>query len=335
MKKDADRDRFAANLELAMQRLNLSKVELAHRMGVDKSVVRRWALGGARPSEANISALTDLVSQEVRGFNRASWQEDPERVAVLLELAPPQPQPVRSQGIADLLPHFSARAAAAAAWGMECFSGLWVQFYAPLAAAPLLPLFCGAVRIHSHTDRLWYHVSDGRRGVWTGGGPAFTVDGKLWVLLEEYRGRSDLCTVVYQGTSGHRAMILDGLAMARAANAGGVPVVGRFTLVRLADDPADEMAADALFHRLSERAGELSLGNLPAALPDWLVHLLRGDDSGWQNRHQAFVMALSDADNLTTDELDLDLHPVRGRSRREIVEASRALFASALADGEG
>lgn len=333
MKKDADRDRFAANLDLAMQRLNLSKVELAHRMGVDKSVVRRWALGGARPSEANISALTELVSQEVRGFTRASWQEDPARVAVLLELAPPQP--VRSQGIADLLPHFSARAAAAQAWGLECFAGLWVQYYSPVAAAPLLPVFCGAVRIHSRNDMLWYHVSDGRRGVWTGGGPAFTVDGKLWVLLEEYRGRSDLCTMVYQGTSGHKAMILDGLAMARAANAGGVPVVGRFTLVRLADDPGDEMAADALFHRLSERAGELSLGNLVAALPDWLARLLRGDDSGWQNRHQAFVMTLPDADNLTCDDLDLDLHPVRGRSRREIVAVSRALFADALAESDG
>ncbi len=332
MAKNGDADGFSRNLELAMQRLNLSKVELAHRMGVDKSVVRRWVLGGAKPSDANLSALTDLVAREIKGFTRAHWQADPERVAVLLELAPDQP--VAPVGIAALLPHFGARAAAGLAQGLARYAGLYVQFYVPLAPAPARPLFCGGVRIAERDGMLWYSVSDGPRGVWTGGGPAFSVDGKMWVLIEEYRGRGDLCAIVYHGTVGPEAQIVDGLALARALNAGGVPVSGRFTLVRLDDLAAEAEQAEALYHAICGRAGELSMGDLAATLPGWLAETLRGDAKPWADRHQPYVLALPESDNLTIDAVDMDLGGMVNDPRRRIRDTVHTLFADALAAAE-
>jgi transcriptional regulator with XRE-family HTH domain len=321
---------FADNLKLVMERLNLSRVELAHRLGVEKSIVRRWVLGGARPSEANLSLLTALVAREVEGFTRAHWQEPADRIAVVLGLAPAAPA-THAAGFADLLPHFAARAEAGQPLGLDRYGGLWVQFYAPIAPAGVRPIFCGGVKIALEHGRLWYHVSDGARGVWTGGGPAFAADGRLWVLLEEYRGRSDLCTIVYNGSAGQKAMIVDGLALARAANAGGVPVCGRFTLVRLADLPASADDADTLFHAICDRCGELSLGDLAGRLPDWVVEVLLGDTRAWSERHQAFVLALTEADNLTTDAIDVAMLPAGGGTRADLVAAARALFAEALA----
>lgn len=321
---------FAENLKLAMERLNLSRVELAHRLGIEKSIVRRWVLGGARPSEANLSLLTALVAREVEGFTRAHWQEPPERTAITLGLAPAAPA-THAAGFADLLPHFAARAEAGQHLGVDRYAGLWVQFYAPIAPAGVRPLFCAGVQIALNHGRLWYHVSDGPRGVWTGGGPAFAADGRMWVLLEEYRGRSDLCTIVYNGSAGHKAVIVDGLALARAANAGGVPVCGRFTLVRLADLPTNPDDADTLYHALCQRSGELALGDLASRLPPWVVEVLLGDTRAWSERHQAYVLALTDADNLTTDEIDVAMLPAGSGRRSDLVAAVRDLFAEALA----
>lgn len=319
-----DNHHFAGNLRLAMSRLNLSGVELAWRLGVDGSVVRRWLSGSAKPKAANLTALTDLVARDVEGFTRDHWSDTPDANRVRLGLAPAARQ---DSGMTRLLPFFGARADAARMIGHDRFSGLWAQFYAPIAPEGHRPVFCGAVRIDLKEGHLWYHVSDGPRGVWTGGGPAFAVDGKLWTLIEEVRGRSDMAAIVYNGTSGHKAEILDGLALARAANAGGVPVTGRFTLFRIADLPDDPELAEARYVALAERAGALSLNDLASQLPDWVRELLLGAEGTWAGRHQAFVLALSAQDDLTTDAIDIDLTKAAGRPRRVLLETIRALFA--------
>jgi transcriptional regulator with XRE-family HTH domain len=319
---------FAGNLRQAAARLNVSRVELAHRLAVDKSVVRRWFLGSARPSEANLSALTEIVRKDVPDFTREHWFAPPDKVAVLLGLAPAQNP---GGGISGLLPHFASRAAQGLEQGLDRYGGLWVQFYAPVAPPPARPLFCGGVLISKRHDGLWYSVSDGARGVWTGGGPAFAVDGKLWTLIEEHRGRSDLCAICFHGVPGHAA-IIDGLALARAANVGGVPVTGRFTLVRIAELPEDDETAAALFAAVSARAGELSMSNLAAKLPDWLVDVLLGEASRWSDRHQAYVLALHESDNLTTGSIDIDLLPAGRGTRRQMIDAVKALFADVLTE---
>lgn len=320
---------FAAVLRLVMSRLNLSRVELAQRVAVDKSVVRRWVLGASRPSDANLSLLTDIVAAEVPGFIRDHWAAAPGAVAALLGLGG-EPGPA-----SGLLPRLSARAAAGVANGLDLYGGIWAQFYTPVTPPGGRLLFCGGVLIDAEDGMLRYLVSDGPRGVWTGGGPAFCVDGRMWVLIEEHRGRNDLCAIVYNGTSGQRAMIVDGLAMARAANAGGVPVCGRFTLVRLADLEGGAERIEALFEAVCARAGALSLGDLAAALPDDVAGVLTGETVAPAPRHQPFVMTLPAAVDLMTDAIDIDLLPLGpgGPPRRRLLEAVRDLFAEALESG--
>jgi transcriptional regulator with XRE-family HTH domain len=321
----AGRQDFGRKLDLALKALSMSRGRLAQEAGVDKSLVGRWVSGHFIPSEFNLEKITSVIAKRLDGFSMLDWDraEDSfiERVGGTEIFAAAE-----GSALSSLLPFFAKRASQGTAQGLDRYGGLWVQFYAPMAPAPLRPLFCGGVMISDRDNQLWYAVSDGSRGVWTGAGPAFTVEGKMWVLIEEHRGRSDLCAICFHGTTGHAA-ILDGLALARAANAGGVPVSGRFTLVRLADLPADPEEAQNRFSAICAKAGDLSLNNLAGQLPDWITDLLLGEASNWGERHQAFVLAVQEADNLTTNSMDIDMFPAGRGTRRALVDTVQALFA--------
>ncbi len=52
-------EQLAEKLNLMCDRLSLSRVQLAHAVGVDKSVAVRWTSGRVRPGEQSIVRLTD------------------------------------------------------------------------------------------------------------------------------------------------------------------------------------------------------------------------------------------------------------------------------------
>ena len=49
---------FATKFRLALEALNLSRARCAQALGVDKSVVTRWANGSALPTEHNLTRIT-------------------------------------------------------------------------------------------------------------------------------------------------------------------------------------------------------------------------------------------------------------------------------------
>jgi adenylate cyclase len=64
---------FAVKFALILKRLNLSRARLAQTIGVDKSVVTRWASGVQLPSDHNLSVLTEAVARQRPGFERRDW----------------------------------------------------------------------------------------------------------------------------------------------------------------------------------------------------------------------------------------------------------------------
>jgi adenylate cyclase len=67
---------FAQKLGVVLKATNLSRGRLAQTVGVDKSVVSRWASGAQVPSDHNLSLLTEAVGRHRPGFERRDWDLD-------------------------------------------------------------------------------------------------------------------------------------------------------------------------------------------------------------------------------------------------------------------
>ena len=74
MTQTPEANQFGQNLSIALSRLNLSRGALAQQIGVDKSVVSRWATGQSRPSETSVTRLTSLIRQTIPDFSRNDWE---------------------------------------------------------------------------------------------------------------------------------------------------------------------------------------------------------------------------------------------------------------------
>ena len=92
---------FAHKFGLVLKACNLSRGRLAQAVGVDKSVVSRWASGVQAPPDHNLALLTEAVTRHRPGFARPDWDLDPEAFAGCLSLgrnvvehppAPPLPE---------------------------------------------------------------------------------------------------------------------------------------------------------------------------------------------------------------------------------------------------
>jgi adenylate cyclase len=76
---------FAHKLGVVLKAINLSRGRLAQTVGVDKSVVSRWAAGVQAPSDHNLSLLTEAVARHRPGFERRDWDRDAEGLANKLD----------------------------------------------------------------------------------------------------------------------------------------------------------------------------------------------------------------------------------------------------------
>ena len=76
---------FALKFGLVLKTFNLSRGRLAQTVGVDKSVVSRWASGVQVPSDHNLSLLTEAVARHRPGFERRDWDLDAEGFANRLD----------------------------------------------------------------------------------------------------------------------------------------------------------------------------------------------------------------------------------------------------------
>ena len=80
---------FARKLGLVLKACNLSRGRLAQTIGIDKSVVSRWASGVQVPTDHNLSLLTEAIARHTVGFGRPDWDLSPASLAERLGLDPP------------------------------------------------------------------------------------------------------------------------------------------------------------------------------------------------------------------------------------------------------
>ena len=62
MARGSDIDQFPTKLKRAMDRVNLSRAQLAQAVGADKSVIARWLSGAINPADHSLSLVGVLLA---------------------------------------------------------------------------------------------------------------------------------------------------------------------------------------------------------------------------------------------------------------------------------
>ena len=84
----AEASSFSVLFRIALLALGISKARAASLLQVDKSLVGRWAAGTIKPTEHNISRITELVAKHVPGFSMQDWQREAGDLAKLVGVDP-------------------------------------------------------------------------------------------------------------------------------------------------------------------------------------------------------------------------------------------------------
>ncbi|HEX3919569.1 MAG TPA: helix-turn-helix transcriptional regulator [Caulobacteraceae bacterium] len=81
-------DLFHQKLTFVLKALSISRGALAAELGVDKSVVSRWATGRVQPSDHNLARLSALIAGRAPGFGVLDWERSTQSLAALLGADP-------------------------------------------------------------------------------------------------------------------------------------------------------------------------------------------------------------------------------------------------------
>jgi TolB-like protein len=92
---------FAPKFLRALEALNWSRTRCARELGVDKSVISRWASGGAAPTEHNLTRFTAMIQQAHPRFQASAWRLDPAQFTALLQAATAASTPEAPASLSD------------------------------------------------------------------------------------------------------------------------------------------------------------------------------------------------------------------------------------------
>lgn len=226
---------FSMNLRLALKALSMSRGRLASELGVDKSLVGRWASGAVTPSEPNLERLTHLIAEHVDGFTLLDWDRESEELAAMLGVrAPVQPSRLATPEMPGL-----ATARIMTELRGSAYEGFW-RSTRPAVIAP--GRFCqdyGLIRRGS-TGLLEFSLGnpDFRFVGW-----AMPFEGQLFCIASDPFGTMPSFLTV-NGVPMPKADLLDGIILT-AFNALRLPAAYPIILERIGDLSGDREADDA------------------------------------------------------------------------------------------
>lgn len=246
-------DRFTDKLSLALKTLVLSRAALAQGLGVDKSLVGRWASGKVTPSEHNFTRLTQFIAERVPGFTLLDWELEPAAFAARLG-ASDAASPGDGAALGPLLPEaimdealHATRSRAAA------YEGLW-RTTRPSSDLP--GRFVHDVTLVQRREDGLIRFAVGVEGVRYEGWSVL-LQHQLFSVAADAEA-STLMFSIINGVARQRPEVLDGLTLATLRDAGGSPAASACMLERIGDlsgDPdEDEARFDAAVSALSPLA---------------------------------------------------------------------------------
>lgn len=262
---------FREKLGLVLKVLSLSRGRLAADLGVDKSVVGRWAAGTVRPSGHNLARLTALIAQRTPGFTALDWDRSPADLAIMLGAAP------------DVMAALAGTAHDGAAQGLpiaildqiKATTGLRGAAYEGFFRSTR-PYFLQPGRfLHDHGMIRLTASGLLQMRMKTGGtnleGWMLPLHNQLFVVVADLTSGA-LQFGLFNGTGAHRAEVLDGLVLGPALDTGRTPAAFAMYFERIGDLSGDEAADDARFEQMAAGSPLAPEGSVSQALRD---HLLR------------------------------------------------------------
>ena len=262
----ADPD-FGAKLNLVLRALNLSRGRAASLLGVDKSLVGRWASGAVHPSDHNLSRLTALIAERVPGFSMLDWGRDRQSFAASLGVDAALTSGMPSVPGGSALPFpFLDQARAETQRRHRAYEGFWRTSRASVMMAGRI----------AHDHGLIRAGDNGLLEVWMGGagltfsGWAFVLEGNLFAILHDSVGCTPLF-LIFRGVTLPRATCLDGILTLAALDPSRTPASIPILLERVGDLSGDRTADEARFSQLSQEGGLADEDSLPAAIRHHLV----------------------------------------------------------------
>ena len=258
-------DAFGKKLELALKRLSMSRARLAADLSVDKSVVGRWVTGAVQPSGHNFSRLSALFAGRIAGFSALDWDRDLAGFAEALG-ADPQSVPAARKGPPALqLPLMEQFLASTAVRG-KAYEGIF-RSTRPYVMAP-------GRFVHDHGM-----IRVGEDGLLTLriGVGGTTVEGwmlpfgnQLFAITVDITSGA-LLFGIFNGVSGPRADVVDGLCLTPAQDAGRTPTAHAMVFERVCDLTGDRAADDARFAELTRLDPVAPEGSISEALRGHLL----------------------------------------------------------------
>lgn len=229
---------FGERLTLALKMLSMSRGRLASELGVDKSVVGRWASGAVRPSAHNLERLTHLLARRCPGFTLLDWERDPTDFASLFgvdvaNLLPPEKTSLR------LSPQLLETARAATDFRGASYEGFWRATHAALFERGR---FCHQHGIIRREAGGFLQLEMGCPGV-RYVGPLLPVDSQICAIVVDTVQHLP-SFLIFNTVSLPKVVLLDGLLLA-VGNALRTPAAYSMILERVGDLSGDREADDA------------------------------------------------------------------------------------------
>ncbi|HWF00437.1 MAG TPA: helix-turn-helix transcriptional regulator [Caulobacteraceae bacterium] len=259
---------FAIKLNLVLKALSMSRARLAADVGVDKSVVSRWASGATEPSMHNLALLTAVVAGKTPGFRVLDWDLGLDGLAEKLGLAAPPP----AEGPAGLPLALLDQARATTALRGDAYEG----FYRSLRPYPSFPgrFIQDEVMVRRMGGLLQLRMNTGRIGV---DGWVLPLHDRLFTIGCDVTSGAMVFAVLY-GVNTLAATALDGITVYASLDVGRTPTATPIILRRTGDLSGDPAEDDATLARLGSAD--------PAAPPqsvseDLARHLSRDVGGEW------------------------------------------------------
>lgn len=259
---------FADKLDLALKSLSMSRGRLAAALGVNKSVVSRWASGGATPSALNLESLTNLIASRQAGFTLLDWDRDLPALAQLFGVEPTAPAAAQPASVLDAL---FAPVLDGARQTIPQRTAPYEGFWRSVQPAPGKPTrFICLYGLIRRAESGLVEFRGGCAGLLYNGW-LLPAEGKLFAIVLDHWGRTPLMMVL-NTVSLPRATRLDGLCLTTLMDSNRTPIATPVVFERLGDLTGDRDAEDRHFEELKTRKPFPDLDEID---PDVRAHLVR------------------------------------------------------------
>lgn len=233
---------FAQKFSLALKALSISRVQMAADLGVDKSLVGRWAAGSVHPSEHNLSRITQHIASRIPVFTMLDWNRDATAFAGLFGVESGAEGNVEQTLSASLPfpPPFLAQCRAETIRRGKAYEGFWRTTRPSILMTNTTFHDYGMIRV----------AANGLLEVRMGGsglrfdGWMLPAEGNVFVVLYDSTGFTPLF-LIFRGVTLPKAVVLDGLLMLAALDASRTPAALPLLLERIGDLSGDASADDA------------------------------------------------------------------------------------------